>query len=96
MWLQASTIGLAGTERCAQRAGGAGVTFVDTPVLGTKQPAEQGQLIALASGPEDTRERVQPALDAIGKRTLWVGEAGAGSRQPGGPAADGDGGPRAR
>ena len=80
VWLQTSTIGIAGTERCAALAGDAGVTLVDAPVLGTRQPAEQGQLIVLASGPDTARDRVQPALDAIGKRTLWVGETGAGTR----------------
>jgi 3-hydroxyisobutyrate dehydrogenase len=80
IWLQMSTIGIDGTERCAAVAEKYGVAFADAPVLGTKQPAEQGELIVLASGPEGIRERVQPIFDAVGRRTLWVGEAGAGSR----------------
>lgn len=79
-WLQMSTIGVAGTERCAELAESAGLTLVDAPVLGTKQPAEEGELVVLGSGPEQARERLEPLLDAIGKRTMWVGEAGAGSR----------------
>ncbi|MDX6640490.1 MAG: 3-hydroxyisobutyrate dehydrogenase [Solirubrobacteraceae bacterium] len=80
VWLQMSTIGIDGTDRCAAVAEKYGVAFVDAPVLGTKQPAEQGELIVLASGPEGIRDRVQPIFDAVGRRTLWVGEAGAGSR----------------
>jgi 3-hydroxyisobutyrate dehydrogenase len=80
IWLQASTIGLEATERCAELAEGAGVVLVDAPVLGTKKPAEEGQLVILGSGPHQARERLQPLFEAIGKRTLWVGEAGAGSR----------------
>jgi 3-hydroxyisobutyrate dehydrogenase len=80
IWLQMSTIGEEGTERCAELADQHGVAFVDAPVLGTKQPAEQGKLVVLASGPEDLRERLQPIFDAVGQRTLWVGEAGAGTR----------------
>jgi 3-hydroxyisobutyrate dehydrogenase len=80
IWLQASTIGLEATARCAELAERAGVTLVDAPVLGTKKPAEEGQLVILGSGPEGARERLRPLFDAIGKRTLWVGEAGAGSR----------------
>jgi 3-hydroxyisobutyrate dehydrogenase len=49
-------------------------------VLGTKEPAEKGALVVLASGPEDARERVAPVCDAIGSKTLWLGPAGAGSR----------------
>ena len=33
-----------------------------------------------ASGPDDVRDRVTPVFDAVGKRALWVGEAGAGTR----------------
>jgi 3-hydroxyisobutyrate dehydrogenase len=39
IWLQMSTIGEAGTERCADLAGQHEIPFVDAPVLGTKQPA---------------------------------------------------------
>jgi 3-hydroxyisobutyrate dehydrogenase len=80
VWLQMSTIGLDGTARCAELAERHGVAFADAPVLGTRQPAEEGQLIVLASGPEEVRERLSPLFDAVGQRTLWVGEAGRGSR----------------
>ena len=77
---QMSTIGPEATARVAASADAAGVPFVDAPVLGTKQPAEQGKLIVLASGPGDQRERLDPVFEAIGAKTLWLGEAGAGSR----------------
>jgi 3-hydroxyisobutyrate dehydrogenase len=80
IWIQMSTIGPEATDRCIERAREAGVVFADAPVLGTKQPAEEGTLTVLASGPDDVRDRVQPIFDAVGQRTLWVGAAGAGSR----------------
>jgi 3-hydroxyisobutyrate dehydrogenase len=80
VWVQMSTIGEAGTERCAKLAQDRGVAFVDAPVLGTRQPAEQGQLVVFASGPNELQQRVQPIFDAVGQRTMWVGEAGAGTR----------------
>jgi 3-hydroxyisobutyrate dehydrogenase len=80
IWIQMSTIGIDATGRCAELADQAGVRLVDAPVLGTRDPAEQGKLIVLASGPEEVRETVTPVFDAVGSRTLWVGEAGAGSR----------------
>jgi 3-hydroxyisobutyrate dehydrogenase len=80
VWLQQSTVGIAGTERLAALADDLGVTFVDAPVLGTKKPAEDGALVVLASGPAEVRKRVAPVLEAIGGRTMWVGEAGAGTR----------------
>jgi 3-hydroxyisobutyrate dehydrogenase len=81
IWLQMSTIGVAGIGRCAELAERADLALVDAPVLGTKQPAEEGQLVVLAAGPDATRTAVELLFDAIGKRTLWVGpEAGAASR----------------
>jgi 3-hydroxyisobutyrate dehydrogenase len=74
VWLQMSTIGEAGTERCVQLANEHEVDFVDSPVLGTKDPAEQGKLVAMASGADKLRDRVQPILDAVGQRTMWIGE----------------------
>jgi 3-hydroxyisobutyrate dehydrogenase len=80
VWLQQSTVGVAGSERLAAVADELELVYVDAPVLGTKGPAEAGQLTVLASGPEDARTTVSPVLDAIGARTLWLGAAGEGSR----------------
>jgi 3-hydroxyisobutyrate dehydrogenase len=77
---QMSTIGLAATDRLAELAEAAGVAFVDAPVSGTRQPAEEGKLVVLASGPEAVRERVDPVFDAVGARTVWLGEAGSAQR----------------
>jgi 3-hydroxyisobutyrate dehydrogenase len=79
LWLQMSTIGEAGTERCAQISREHGLTLIDAPVLGTKQPAHDGKLVILASGPTEARARVQPIFDAIGQKTMWIGDAGAGT-----------------
>lgn len=80
LWIQMSTIGIAGTRRCAELANRHGVGFVDAPVLGTREPAEQAKLVVLESGPEEARPRLAPVFEAIGQRTIRVGEAGAGSR----------------
>ncbi|HEY0246781.1 MAG TPA: NAD(P)-dependent oxidoreductase [Gryllotalpicola sp.] len=80
VWVQCSTIGLDGTAQVADLARRHGAAFVDAPVLGTKQPAEQGSLVFLAAGAEDLRERVAPAFAAMGSKTIWVGdEPGRGS-----------------
>jgi 3-hydroxyisobutyrate dehydrogenase len=56
------------------------VELVDAPVLGTRQPAEQGQLLVLASGEDAAIDRCQGVLQAVGRQTLRLGPAGAGSR----------------
>jgi 3-hydroxyisobutyrate dehydrogenase len=80
VWLQMSTVGEGGNERLLGLAAESGVAYVDAPVLGTKQPAEQGQLIVLASGPEEVRERSEQVFGAVGSKTVWLGETGKGSR----------------
>jgi 3-hydroxyisobutyrate dehydrogenase len=80
VWLQMSTVGERGHATLAHLAAENGVAFVDAPVLGTKAPAEQGQLVVLASGPEEVREKCEPVFGAVGGRTVWLGEAGEGSR----------------
>ena len=80
LWLQMSTVGEEGIERCLALARERGVGILDAPVLGTKQPAEDGALVVLASGARELCERAQPVFDAVGSKTIWVGEAGAGTR----------------
>jgi len=80
LWLQMSTVGVEPTERLLTLAHGAAVDFVDAPVLGTRQPAEQGTLTILASGDPALQARCAPVFAAVGERTLWIGRAGASSR----------------
>lgn len=82
VWAQMATIGVAGTGElagvvAAQRPD---VMFVDAPVSGTRAPAEAGELLILASGPEAARPLLELAFGAVGQATRWLGEAGAGSR----------------
>jgi 3-hydroxyisobutyrate dehydrogenase len=83
VWAQMGTIGLTATAEIAERLRGVrpGVRFVDAPVSGSKGPAEAGDLLILASGPRTAAPAVEPAFAAIGRRTVWLGEAaGQGSR----------------
>jgi 3-hydroxyisobutyrate dehydrogenase len=80
IWIQMSTIGVAGIERCRELAERASVTLVDAPVLGTRQPAEQAKLVILAAGPQSARDRCQPLFDKVGARTMWLGDVGAATR----------------
>jgi 3-hydroxyisobutyrate dehydrogenase len=73
-WAQMSTVGPEETDAFAARAPG---TFVDSPVLGSKPAAEQGELTVLASGPF---EPLAPLFDAIGSTIDLGDEPGAGTR----------------
>jgi 3-hydroxyisobutyrate dehydrogenase len=82
VWAQMGTIGVAATDRLAAliRERRPDVSFVDAPVSGSKGPAEAGELIVLASGPQAVVTRLAPVFAALGQRTHWVGEAGRGTR----------------
>jgi 3-hydroxyisobutyrate dehydrogenase len=82
VWAQMGTIGVTATTQIAGRLGELrpDVMFVDAPVSGSKGPAEAGQLLILASGPSAAEAIVGPAFSAIGRKTVWLGSAGQGSR----------------
>lgn len=79
--LQSSTVGPDASVELARRAADLGLVYLDAPVSGTRQPAEQGALTVFVSGPSAARGVAGPVLDAIGQRTVWVAEEpGAASR----------------
>lgn len=71
VWVQSSTVGPDGVRRIAE-----GVErIVDAPMLGTKEPAEQGALVVLASGPGELLERARPVFDAVGQKLVVAGDS---------------------
>ena len=76
VWAQTSTVGPPGVRQLARVAEQHGLVFVDCPVLGTRKPAEDGALVVFVAGPDEARDRLEPVLDAIGQKSLWLGEPG--------------------
>ena len=68
-WMQSSTVGL-GIEELAAL----GAPLVDAPVLGTRQPAEEGKLTVVLSGPAELRDRVRPVAEAVSAKVVEVGD----------------------
>lgn len=56
------------------------VVFIDAPVSGTKAPAENAQILILASGDQARARGVEPVFAAISKGVKWLGEAGSSAR----------------
>ena len=80
VWIQLATVGVDGAERLAELAQEKGAAFVDAPVLGTRQPAEQAKLVVLASGPDHALDRCEPVFEAIGQQTRSLGPVPNGSK----------------
>lgn len=72
VWLQSATVGIDGIRRIAAAAHGA--ALVDAPMLGTKEPAEQGKLVPIVSGDSALIDKAQPVLDAVGSKTVRAGD----------------------
>jgi 3-hydroxyisobutyrate dehydrogenase len=69
VWWQASTVGL---EWISGLAEGTAARFVDGPVMGTKGPAEQGQLTVLAAGAG--REQLTDIFDPVAAKVVDLGD----------------------
>jgi 3-hydroxyisobutyrate dehydrogenase len=82
VWAQMGTIGVSATAEIVHRLAELrpDVMFVDAPVSGSKGPAEAGELLILASGPPTAQTILSPAFTAIGRKTVWLGDTGQGSR----------------
>lgn len=74
VWVQASTIGVAGTETVVQLAAKYGITLVEAMMLGTKAPAEQGKLTMLVAGADEPVSLVGPVLDAVSAKVVRAGD----------------------
>jgi 3-hydroxyisobutyrate dehydrogenase len=82
VWVQMATIGPKASEDIARRSGSlrSDIVFIDAPVSGSRAPAESGQLLILASGDESAAPSLAHVFDTLGRKTMWLGPIGAGSR----------------
>lgn len=82
IWVQMATIGVGAIEKLATQAHAQrpDITLVDAPVSGSRSPAESGQLLILASGDETRAARLDSVFHTLGRRTMWLGPLGMGSR----------------
>ena len=75
LWVQTSTVSLRDAgDRLPALAARHGARYDDAPVLGTRQPAEEGKLTVLAAAPEPLRDPVTPVFGSIAARVVWVSE----------------------
>ena len=73
---QMSTISPALTRTLAADAAARGLGFLDAPVSGTSAMVARGDCTIYLGGDRARAEACRPVLDAIARRTVWVGEAG--------------------
>jgi 3-hydroxyisobutyrate dehydrogenase len=73
-----STILPSSSQEFAKRIRAKGADFVDAPITGSKIGAEQGTLVFIVGGAEESVKRLEPLFANMGKQYIRVGEQGLG------------------
>ncbi len=79
LWVDCSTVNPSFSRAMAARAGEHGLRFVDAPVAGTKQPAEEATLTFLVGGASDDVETLRPLFECMGQKVVHAGDNGQGT-----------------
>ncbi|SFN05740.1 NAD(P)-dependent oxidoreductase [Marinobacter pelagius] len=67
-------------ERLAAAASKRNQAFIDAPVSGGQQGAENGKLTVMCGGPEEAFARAKPVMDHYGRAVNLMGPAGSGQK----------------
>ena len=78
LFVDCSTIDVTAARAAHEAATAAGMASVDAPVSGGVGGAQAGTLTFMAGGAQAAFARAEPILQAMGKRIVLCGEAGAG------------------
>jgi 3-hydroxyisobutyrate dehydrogenase-like beta-hydroxyacid dehydrogenase len=76
--IDSSTVSPALARRVSKACSDQSVDFLDAPVTGGTWGAEKGELIFMIGGKKEVLDRVEPVLQAVGKRFFLLGPNGSG------------------
>lgn len=76
--IDSSTVSPALARRVSKACADQSVDFLDAPVTGGTWGAEKGELIFMIGGKKEVLDRVEPVLQAVGKRFFLLGPNGSG------------------
>ncbi len=79
IWIDCSTVNPSFSMDMSKKAYGYGIRFMDAPVAGTKQPAQNGELTFFVGGNKKDFDEVRPILEKMGKKIVHLGECGKGT-----------------
>jgi len=79
-YIDISTVSPETVVQIAQAVSAAGGRYLEAPVSGSKKPAEDGTLVFLCGGDQQLYHDAAPALEVMGKRSFYFGEAGNGAK----------------
>jgi 3-hydroxyisobutyrate dehydrogenase-like beta-hydroxyacid dehydrogenase len=79
LWVDCSTVNPSFARQMAVECQKRGIHFLDAPVAGSKEPAENGQLLFMVGGDAADVQICQPYFSVMGRQVIHVGEHGAGT-----------------
>lgn len=79
LWVDCSTVNPSFSIKMAAEAQKREIRHVDAPVLGTKKPAQEGQLIFFVGGDGEDIETLKPYFEIMGRAVKHVGGHGMGA-----------------
>lgn len=74
-----STVGINTSKACAEAAEAKGALFLDAPISGGSERAENGSLVIMAGGPKEAYDAALHAFDAMGDTVRHTGPTGTGT-----------------
>jgi 3-hydroxyisobutyrate dehydrogenase len=66
--------GQEGSAEIREQLEALGVAYLCTPVSGNAKVAKAGKLLTVSSGPKALYDQVEPFLQAMARKVMWVGE----------------------
>jgi 3-hydroxyisobutyrate dehydrogenase-like beta-hydroxyacid dehydrogenase len=79
IWADCTTVNPSFSNKAFEEASKYAIRFLDTPVSGSKIPAEKAELIFLVGGKEETLNEIKPYLNMMGNKVLHIGDIGKGA-----------------
>lgn len=72
--VDSSSISQEGSAEIRAQLEALGVAYLCTPVSGNAKVAKAGKLLTVSSGPKALYDQVEPYLQAMARKVMWVGE----------------------
>jgi glyoxylate/succinic semialdehyde reductase len=79
-YLDMSTVDAETSQESARMTHQKGALFLEAPVAGSRKPAEDATLTIMAAGDRALYDTALPALEAMGKKILFLGDVGNAAR----------------
>lgn len=79
LWIDSSTVNPSFSREASIIAHDKNVYFMDAPVAGTKPHAANAELVFFVGGQQKDLSQVQPYMEMMGKKVMYIGDVGMGA-----------------